>query len=506
MSVIQLALRFVFDTFGFLFSLPGVFTFFAGVIVFISLPFIPRLTGEFDSFRHFMVGLMASPIHRAAVVVSEHNDLLFKQMRFSDRGVEVIHIGDVDKEFEDPENRLSHFKGLPFALADEVHGVLFAPQDAACGQRKHDADAADESFVWATPEEANRHDVYGFVKGVFELPQNTYELVDLARVRHLFSGDERADDPDTVEDMYRFSRLPYLDDTPITRFFFPVLAFLMTFGGIWLVTSQGGTGGGIDTTIGFGTLLLWGGRDRPDIDIDWRRVAIILAVVLPLPLLGLLLMGAFGLWTTAVISTTFCFGVAFLMLVSVVTRFSARLSGRFASLFFMLGLAGFEKPVFEWTPDGYRLREYAELPQSRVVKWYGLAGSLVGFTYTPGDGTFPTAAMDHQRLEAAAEPLADGGTESNIPPGYTRWPGIKRAVYGGFIPERIRPDTTYVHSGIVTGWFAGAAAGEKCKRRLKYAKEKYGDNGFGVSDKAILYLTAGGGLIGVILGTLVFLL
>jgi hypothetical protein len=194
------------------------------------------------------------------------------------------------------------------------------------------------------------------------------------------------------------------------------------------------------------------------------------------------------------------------MLVSVLGRPSARISGKFASLFLMLGLAGFERPVFEWTPDGYRLREYTELPDTQVVKWYGLAGSLVGFTYTPGDDAFPTAAMDHGRLEAAAEPLTDGGTESNIPPGYTRWPGIKRAVYGGFIPERIRCDRTYVHTGIVTGWFAGAAAGEKCKRRLKYAKEKYGDNGFGVSDKAILYLTAGGGLIGVILGTLVFLL
>lgn len=520
MSLIATALAFIFAILGFLFSLPGLFTLLVGVVLFILLPIIPKATGEFKKFAHLPLYLATTCVNRAAIVVSEHNDLLFKSMQFDDLGVELISFGQETKEFEDPAATLHHWKGIPFALADEVHGVLFDPRFAALGARKHAADEKGVGRVRASQDTWDAESIHEWVLGVFEFPEGKYELVDLSHIRHIIDGGERSEYPNRVEELYKNSRIPFSSGTGISKFFYPVFAFLAIFGGIWLIASQGGGGGGggADTVIGFGSTLLGILSSRKSIhEYDLKRIGVVLAIGVPLPLIFLVLAVFVGPFTAIIAYIVLGMGFWLLPILSVLARASSKLSGGFATMFLMLGFIGFDRPVFEWTPSGYRVREWDDLPhaEDRPVKWYGMANSLVGFTFEPQPESWGAAHMEKREIESQTETAstptgdvvaADGGT-SEIPAGYRRLELMKRAgLYGAFAPKRLKHDCYYLNTGIALGRFTDAAVGEKSLQRLLWAKEKYGEDAFGVSDKAVLYMTGGAGLIAALLGTVVFLL
>ena len=238
--IVELALTLL----SILLSPTGIVLFGIGVVLFLGLPIFPKVTGVGRWINRLYLYLATQSISRAAIVVSEHNDIYFKRMKFDSRGVEKITLGTETKEFEDPDSALHHWMGIPFALADEVRGVLFDPRHAALGQRKHDSDERDESSYLATTEEWNNWDVSEWKRGVFEMPKK-HELVNLSRVRELVDGGERSEYPKRVEELYRNSRDPFGSGLPIMRMLMPAIAFLITFGGIWLiVTRLGGSGGG----------------------------------------------------------------------------------------------------------------------------------------------------------------------------------------------------------------------------------------------------------------------
>ncbi len=501
--ILQLILAFI----GFLLSPIGLFTLLSGLLAFILLPVVSMLTGV-KKFAHVHLYLAMWATKRAAIVVSEHNDLLFKSMEFDDLGVEKISFGSDTKEFEDPATALHHFFGFPFALADEVHGLLFDPRHAAIGSRKEYAEAKNEMFTRATDSEWDTYEVYGWVKGVFELPKEEHELADLSKVRQIVTGSERAEYPSRIETMYKNSRVPYASKTAITRFLMPVVAFLATFGGLWLIASQGSTAGGGSggTTVGYGMSVLgiFAGTQ-----VDWKKAGKMLALLLPLPTIFLIVFVLVSPITAVLAAVVFVMGFLGLPFLTLLTRPAKTVSGALAKFYLMLGFLGYRKPVIEWTPSKYQLREFDDLEDvdESQVKWYNLANSLIGFTFRPDADSWGPEVMEHSEIEARQEVVADGsGITSNLPAGYTRYPDMQRAVYGGFVPSKISRTKYYLHSGITLSRFADAAIGEKSLRKLLQAKEKYGEDGWGLSDKSVLYMTGGAGLLGAALGVFVFFL
>jgi len=176
----------IFAILGLLFSPYGMFAVIGGLTIFLLLPIISAISG-YKRPAHFIFWIAKQPIRRAAIVVSEHNEIFFKQMQFDSLGVEIITLDGEDKEFDDPDAALHRWMGIPFALADELHGILFDPRHAAIGQRKHEHDQQDTGTILATKEEWEDSGISKWKPGVFEMPTN-HELVDLSKVREMIDG------------------------------------------------------------------------------------------------------------------------------------------------------------------------------------------------------------------------------------------------------------------------------------------------------------------------------
>lgn len=503
MSVLAVIFTFVFS---FLLTPKGFLAMGVGLLLFLGTPFASRISG-IKSFANLPLYLAMYSVKRGAIVVSEHGDLLFKSMSFDDLGVETMSFGSETKEFEDPATALHHWMDFPFALADEVHGILFDPRHAAIGKRKHDAEEQNQLFVRATDREWDAYGVYGWVKGVFEFPDR-HELVDLSMARAMVTGTERAEYPQRIEKMYELSREPYKSGTGITKFLMPVAALLVSFGGVWLVASKLGGGGGGGSTVGYGSLLLGVGalgsaRDSLS-DVDWRAVVGIIAVVLPLPVIFLLLFVFVSPLLAIFAFVAMGMGYWFLPLMTPLLRMvGAEKLGRF---YMLLGFLGYNKPVFEWTPRTYRLREASNLEDADEVKWYSLAGSFVGFTFTPDPDSWGGEVMDKSAIETRREAATDGGRPTtDIPAGHTRMPEMQRAVYAGYVPSKLKDGAYYLHSGISLSRFTDAAIGEKSLRRLLQAKEEHGGTG-GINDKWVLRSTLAMGVLGFLSGVGLFFL
>jgi hypothetical protein len=532
---------------GFLLSPLGMFQFLLGLLLFLLLPIVSLLTGDKRfSHVHFWLGMWA--IGRGAPTLSEHGDLLWKQMSFDDIGVETISFGGERKEFTDPDGALHQWMGFPFALAEEAHGFLFDPRHAAIGQRKHEHDQEGTGTIQVTREEWDEYQVRGWKPGVFELPKGVHELVDLSMARQLVDGSERSDDPQRVEKWYQYAVAPDGNRQSILRLMTPVIAFLATFAGIWLIWDQSSGGASAGPTI-TGTLFLLSGlnglRDGSggdDVgtdgtgggrDIDWRRTLSTIAIIgLPIAWMVVWFL-LFGLVSTIFAGVALSMGFLFLPLLTLLARPSDVLTGGLSRYVFMkLGLFGYDQPVFKWTPRRYELEEVDDLEWTDQVSWYSMLGHTVGFTYDPSPDSFPAEHITTDELAARQERVTgetgnpvygDGGqiitdqpaedrtvtgTDTNIPQGYTRWTNKRRGLFGGYIPResRLDDDNLYIRTGIATSRLIGGVTGESTERRLHWAREKYGDGNWGLSDSALLWATMGAIVLGVAFGGWIFFL
>lgn len=493
----------------------GMVLFGFGLIAFFALPVVPKATGVCHWINRIYLYLATAPIKRAAFVISEHNDAVFKTMKFDARGVEKIALNRQTKDFEDPDGALHTWMGVPFALADEVHGILFDPRHAALGQRKSDLRERDEDEYYATTDEWNKWDITRWKPGVFEMPKK-HEIVDLSKIRELAQGGERAEYPGRVEKLYQNSRMPFSSALSAMKLLMPAVAFVICFGGLWIIVTRLGAGSGGGSTVGYGSflafLLTLQGSNR-----DWREVATLLVLGL-LPLASIVVLTLlFGPVLAFIMSVIFGMGFWFLPFIATIFRPITPLANAFSKFFFTLGFLGYQKPVFEWTPRKYVIREYDELDTTEDVCWYGLFGSLVGFTYAPGKESWGAEYLEHDEIEGRKPATSDSGTgiaatdggvpevDTNLPSQYVPVPSMRRDTYGAFVPKRLRRTKYYLHSGIATGRFNNSASGDKSLRRLLEAKEQ-GENSLGVSDKVLLYATCAGGLLGVVAGVMVFLL
>lgn len=502
MNALVALLQLVFGFLGFLLSPVGVFTVLAGLVAFIALPVIPLITGGGKRLANLSLGLGASALGRIAIVVTEHDDLLLKPMTFDDIGVEKISFGDETKEFEDPAGALHYWMGGSFALADEVRGVLFDPRHAALGTRKNEAAELGEWAAKATSAEWESYGVEAWRRGVFEFPR-AHELVNLSAIRHLVDGGERAEYPKRIEELYKHSRNPLQDSAGATRFMLILAALLGPFAMMWLLATQGSTGGGGSTTVGFGGALLavigLSGVSKRS------AAAAVLGGGIPLAIIALVAV-LVSPFTAIFVILAAGIGFLFIPLASIVARLHPRLAQTYGRFMFKHGLMAYDRPVWEWTPQKYRLREYRDLDGEGDVTWYGLAGNTVGFTFDPSPDSWGAEVMDRDGLRRDRA-VTDGGTaKTHIPEGYSALPGMTRGgTLGGFVPTDLDADSYYLNSAIAMSRFADSANGEKSLNRLLYSKEKHGEGG-GLSDRTIIYAMAGCGLVSTALGVFVFFL
>lgn len=504
------ALAYIFAFLQFaLFNPIGIFCFLLGVLMFLGMPVVPAVTNRLHALARLHLWTATRMLKRAAFVITPQGDLLCKRLSPDDAGTELIEFNDTTKEFEDPTNALHWWYGIPFALADEVHGVLFDPRHAAVAMREKMLRDRDRHECPATESEQESHNVIGWQHGVYEFARNAYELVDLGAIRYLMMGSERAEHPDRVKTFYENSRIPYESGTSTARWIMLVVAIVGPFTAIWVLASQLGTPGGPDSTVSFGSLALLlssAGMLSEDVRDRLKTVAVGSAVVVPLvglfallflfvsPILAVfvyLLLGA-GFWFIPIICLLF-------------GRLSTTFADGASGLLFRLGFVGYDEPIFEWTPQQYRVRELSRMNNAdeSQAAWYGFAGQLVGFTFEPGPESWPRGVVENKELENKRADPVDPAT--NVPSGLQIWDGQTRDRYGALIPKRIRDSCYYLYSGIILEQFAYAATGEKSAERLTQAKDEFGD-GTGMAEGRFGTLMLVGGLVSFAAGIGVFFL
>lgn len=487
---------------AFLISPFGLLSILAGFVGFALLPVL-GMTTSLRAPVDLLLYLARKPINRAAIVVGEHGDLYFKTMSFDSLGVEVINLDGEKKVFEDPDSALHYWMGIPFAFADEVHGVLFDPRHAALGQRKHLIEEHGEGEYHTTDEEWQEYGVSKWKPGVFEMP-NVSELVNLSRVREIVDGGERSEYAKRVEEIYKHSRAPFDDGTPATHFLYPIIGFLLVFGGIWVMSSQLDGGGAPDTSIGFGSSF-FALIAVPAIAEYKRQIATIVTITaVAAPIV------AIAIFVSPLIAVAcflgVCLGFFALPMLTLLLQPLGNLGAVLSKMYFKLAFMSFDQPVLKWTPRSYRLVEYDDIDDGSDVKWYTLFGAMFGVTYEPGEDSWGAETVRRDEIEAR-QVATDGGSaaNSNLPPKFVP-SDLSRDKYGAYLPKRLSHGKYYIDSGIALARFKNSAVGEKSLKQLLEAKEKHGESGNGVSDKTVLYMTAAAGLLGLILGVFFFVL
>lgn len=508
---------------SFLLSMWGVMTLMLGFVAFFLFPIIGLAT-PFKGFSRVFLKLAALPLKRAAVVVSEQNDVTFKQMQFTNLGLEKIKLDGDEKLSEDPDSSLHYWLGIPFGLVDEEHGVIFDPRHAALGMRKRAIDKRGEAEYLATDEEYEAYRIAKWVPGTFKMP-SVHEIVDLSAVQELIDGGERAEYPERGETFYKHSRDPFAEKASITKYLYPIIGFSVPFFGIWIgVTQLGGVG--VDDTVSFGALLafvasLSGLVDDPKatlkkgkdwlIGLNWPKIiAAFLLLSIPAAILGLIAW-AVSVAIALAFAIVFGMGLSIVPLITVLASASIIIGGALSKLFFKLGFMGFRKPVFVWTREKYVIEEYDQLSAAaqHETTWYDLFGAVVGFSYRPGEESWGPEYMAHAEIESR-QPVTDGGhnqgKESNLPKKFTQSYMSRDGYYGGYLPRRVSDRHYYLHSGIALSRFTGSATGNKTLRKLTEAKDEYGGADDGVEDGLVFKATLVSGLFGALLGTGIFLI
>lgn len=510
--------------FSFLLSLWGATTVLLGLVTFICLPFISVLT-PFKIFTKLFMGMATFPLRRVAFVISESNEAYFKQLNL-ELGFLSTNLDDDLKMFEDPAQRMHHWLGLRFGLANEEHGIIFDPRDAAVGMRKRWYDDKDEGEFLATDDEWQEWGITTWKPAVFEMPRN-YELVDLSAVKELVDGGERSEYPERVKELYKNSRDPFGGGPPLAKFIYPAVCFSIPFFGIWIMANQLG---GSSSTVSFSTALLFGslgslfggsgsdGDDEKGLQdrlqaIDWIPIlGAILLVGTPLVAFAILAY-LFTVVFAVAVAVAFLIGLLILPILTVLAQVSSIASGALSKLYFKLGFMGFKKPVFVWTPSKYVLKEYEDLDTvaQESMAWYDMFGQIVGFSYEPDPSSWGAEVESHKQLEAELDPkrenaVADGGaTDTNVPPKYVRSDYFKRDKYGGFLPKRISDSKYYLNTGIVLNRWANSAIGRKSLRKLLEAKQEYGMDD-GVANSMVFKTCVLATFVGAAAGIGIFLL
>jgi hypothetical protein len=470
---------------GMLLSPWAVLAWLGGLVLFIAAPLVAGASNN-EGIPRWYLGLATMPLKRAAILLSEHGDTTFSTMSFDALGMEQITIDKTKKFFGDPDDALHYWNGIPFALADEKHGFLFDPRHAAIGAAKHALRQEGNGPTHASMSEWENYGVDKWVPGVLPTPAKP-SLVNLGRVRELAYGGERAEYPQRTKDLYELLMSPFGEGVKPSRVLWLIAAFLGPFAAIWILSSQLGGGNvpsdSVSFVPGMATFTLLFGVATVK---RYAWLPLLLAVAAGLTFL----VGPFG-----ALALLLSAGIGFIM-VPLLARLSKPISpiaGAFSNLFFRLGFFGFRRPVFYWQSDKYVVREADEIDNLAGAEWYGLKGTVVGFSYDPEDAWGPGEVSDVSALQDV------GRDAANVPAGYEPASALDVDTYGGFVPKRPKDDRVYLRNNIATGRFDGAAEGTKSLEKLGEAKPEHGGTS-GMAEDTYMKLTAAAALVSFIAG------
>jgi len=505
----------------------GVMAVMLGFVGFLIVTILGPALGT-RKLANFNIWLALWMLRRPVVAISEHGEPLLKKMQFDSLGVEKITFGDEVKEFSDPNAALHSLFGFPFALASEPDGLLFDPRHAFVGEKKHAAQQRSEYEVDASTEEWREFEVPKWMRGVFRAPAKKHALPDLTNVSRLKFGGERAEYSQRIEKLYE-KMLAELEGSGgnTVQYLMIIVALCAPFGVCWFIASQGGASVGGSTVSGLGgtlvvSTLLMAGRvddsgsagDGGDDGkgglraVNWPKVlGLVLFITVPVGVLGLI---AVFLSVGVAVAIGLLFGIGMCIIPGF--AFFIRLIGfgseGIARKFLGFGLKGYRNPVMVWTPEEYRLEEADDLElDDEMTSWYSLCGSRIGFSFEPSERSWGAEVMSHDDIDSYRhDTIADGGEipETQIPATHAPAPDLKRGRVGSFLPKNPRRDSVYLHSGIVLERFEDSAMGQKALNRLLWAKENH--DGKVISEKALVYMTVGCGVLSFLSGLVVFFL
>lgn len=482
----------------------------------------------------FSIGLTS--VWRPALSVNDVGELILKKRSYNDeRNIEQISVGGIDRDLQDPQNRIHYCYGTPLALVDEIFGLVFDQRDADIGRVAKRLFEHDDMYY----EEERDRRLIERVRAFFEIPQG-HRGVRLEAARSLVGGGGVANLADRLIEHYRTSQEPRETTTPLRQMLIPVGTFTLIVLLGWFISSQGGGGGGglpvRNINIGLVWLLIGlsgVGLRRRLIKIDRKLRKTLSKLSLPerssgggssgdddgdsgggrgLPSIRLLfvvfLVSMLTLGLAYLPTMFFPFGVVWklwaslligLLLLPATAYFLGRSLGALGvalgKLYIIIGLLPFDRPVlFLDENEEQKIIEATERDDIDIhdLTWYRFAKSWLGFDYENSNDVWPgeNTAMDSSEIEAVM--VADGGANNDsIPPGYAPTKQISYAGHDGIVPKNIEEDTVYVQTHHTLSWYREVGrARDLLFNAYSYAKEKYGHGTKPISETKIMIITA----------------
>lgn len=424
-------------------------------------------------------------VKRGTLMLQEDGELNFKKIKYDPIGAEKVSIGGDTVTVTDSARALSTFAGKPFALSDEVHGVLFRVTDVIVGKRERILESQGSIIAEATRQERQEHGVAAWLRKWIRVPTN--KPVDLRDVRQLATGKERGTDPSLMKEWYKFSRIRDGTGMAFIKHLIPIAAFIVTLIAIWQISIR--TGGSAETAAPVNetarnTTLSVLALAIPFRN-SWRKV---LAFTIGAGI-SVVLYSIFG-WIYLTFMIVFIVGIAIgaIGTFALVALFGVLGIGAWLSGFLLdMALQCYENPTFVETESDYVLREGSgEGPSHKLGK------HRVYFEATPG----AVRARDDYAgtAERVARPQPDRTTKGSV------------ANCGYYLPAiEAKEGDLYVWSVGALGALASGFIGNASDKRVQEAKREYGGGNLGASDTMLLYATLGALALAAIVGVFVFL-
>lgn len=511
-----------------LFGVLGLLVGTAGSIIGLLIP------GLRDRLGPYFEDAAGTTLHRPAITFGESSDLLFKRRLYdADQGAEVISSGGDQLELANPDASIWSYHGSPLSIVDEWFGVVIDQRHLHPGETI--TSHLKESTLWVG-------DYWDWMNGRGYLAAPAYAELDTAgpagklqAVRTLFWGGEEADHPDTVKEYVAKANQGRKQSKMWKQLLIPLVFFVVTFGMLWFASQYGGGGGGgspAPTPVGGSRALLLaatptpgtteesdgGGEDDSgdstgDNDTDsggWslrsigKKVATVVGGLVAAGVLAVVLFALltyFGPLGLLFVLSAFLTGLAVFPLSGPLLnkRLPTAIAERLGGLYLRLGLLPYDNPDFELSTDGQRVVEgNGNGPR------YRLAGKYVAFTLDEdsleelfGERADQASTVD-ARQDAGKPDITD------LPSDYTTSTGLTYDRVKAMVPDDPSDDKVYLRLDRMTAPFRDANVGLRSRKALENAKEEYGAGWQDLNTKQILWMSFGMGILGLIMGYLVF--
>lgn len=298
----------------------------------------------------------------------------------------------------------------------------------------------------------------------------------------------------------------YQEDLSFWKLLVPVTAGLLAFATGYYVLGPGqmpgGSSGGGGSPISVGTLLLLSTTDPKELlsrvreKIEKRHV-VQAGAMLAVKAVVVGSISVFGVGTSLILFGAFLGGAALLPLLTLILGAVGK-GENLAELLMMIGLMGFDDPMFDLgADDQYRVVE-AEAVGLEGTPRTKFAKSLVGFTCDVSPEAFGHAGHSAADLEdyRPVQLVADGGAAS-LPRGYVPTEGMTNANHQGFMPADPSPSTTFVRSDTWLGRFRDSATGAAIAVAEQEATKKFAAGDAEISDNRLMKLSAVAAALGI---------